>query len=1085
MQVLKRDGTSQDFNPENILKAIKKANTKVDADDKISEDKIEKVLHSTLTFVKNLKKDQVDVEEIHKAVENSLMKNNCYAVARQYMNFRQKRDAERFKKLPLVGIMESKLFAKSVVNQNANLDERSFGGRKGEMDSAFLKEHALNYYISPKFAKNHINNRVYIHDLDSYILGMHNCESVPMDELLSSPVKTRQVVIRPAGSLNTAFQLIAVYFQLQSLQQFGGVAATHVDWTLVPYVKKSFMKHYIVAYLKSTKEFEELDLPAMMFQDYRTEDGVWRNKLEDWIDEHKHEYLNRLGLKPEDFYFDNKALNPTFRQAAVFDTISEAKQGAEGMLHNLNSLQSRAGNQLPFSSINYGTCTLPEGRIIVRAILDSTIRGTGNGQTSIFPCQIFQLMDGVNTKKGDPNYDLFQHAIKCTSMRMYPNYVNCDWSKDQGYNKADPRTYPSTMGCLDGKEHLYIKMNEDVYDISIKDFFNYAKTGILRNARPAKIFFNQPRVSLEGDKHIQEKSGVKPGAGVYSITYKPLDVSYIGSSSDVCRRWAEHKCHIKLTGGLDAGLTFGDTSVDNYEFKVLEYTPFYRDAEKHYIETNVNINFKGTSRKYYKAVTAKYGRILTDRPSWNVTPGDQEIINLENANIQVYDINKNWVKVKHVFKNAKRSSPYMMHIYYDELGRKRCISATEDHPFFNGKDFTKAGDLKIGDSLYRADGLEMTIVSIGYHWEPVESFDIGTESGTFVGSDIKMHNCRTYSSWDINAPSEELKYLKDGRGNVAPATIILPTIAMEAKKKAIKDGEEAFIVDYFMSNLEKAIKDCKDELLERFEWICSQAPASADFMYKNKTFFYYGDDFEKEGIRGAMKHGTLAIGQIGLAETLQILIGCDHTESAGMELAKQIEQLFESKCKEYKERYKLNFGVYYTPAESLCGTAMQKFQKKYGKIPNISDRDYFTNSIHVPVWKQMSPFEKIDIESQLTGYSTAGCITYVEIGDNALNNLKALEQIILYAKSKDIPYFACNVNLVECTKCSYVGYIPYKESCPVCNAPHEYINHYARVTGYLSTTVDHFNKAKQSERWDRFVHVGNLPNWTASSEKKQ
>ena len=267
----------------------------------------------------------------------------------------------------------------------------------------------------------------------------HNCLSVPIDELLANGFKTRQVFIRPAGSANTAFQLVAVLFQLQSLQQFGGVSATHLDWSLVPYVRKSFMKHYIVAYLKDTRDFYRLNLPDMMFNDYKDEGGIWRNELEDWIDEHKEKFFRKLKLKKEDFYFDNKKLNKTYRQAAVFDTIQEVKQAAEGMLHNLNSLQSRSGNQLPFSSINYGTCTEEEGRIVVRAILGATIRGVGNGQTSIFPCQIFQKMKGVNDK-GSKNYDLYKMAIRSSAKRMYPNYCNCDWSQDQGYNDMEYKT---------------------------------------------------------------------------------------------------------------------------------------------------------------------------------------------------------------------------------------------------------------------------------------------------------------------------------------------------------------------------------------------------------------------------------------------------------------------------------------------------------------------------------------------------------------------------------------------------------------------------------------------------------------------
>ena len=283
-----------------------------------------------------------------------------------------------------------------------------------------------------------------------------------------------------------------------------------------------------------------------------------------------------------------------------------------------------------------------------------------------------------------------------------------------------------------------------------------------------------------------------------------------------------------------------------------------------------------------------------------------------------------------------------------------------------------------------------------------------------------------------------------------------------------------------MDSLEKAIGECKDELIERFTWICAQNPASAKFMYENNTFFSYGDDFKNEGIRGALKHGTLAIGQLGMAECLQILIGCDHCDSKGMEVAKRIESLFKAKCSEYKEQYKLNFGVYYTPAESLCFTAMTKFKKKYGVIPNVSDRDYFTNSIHVPVWKEIDPIEKINIESQLTGYSSAGCITYVEIGDYAKYNLDSLKDLVLYAKSKDIPYFALNLLLSRCTECGSDENIDFDAPCSCCGAPAEKVEHLARVTGYLSTDFRHFNKGKQSETKDRFVHVNKWKKWKIS-----
>ena len=328
--------------------------------------------------------------------------------------------------------------------------------------------------------------------------------------------------------------------------------------------------------------------------------------------------------------------------------------------------------------------------------------------------------------------------------------------------------------------------------------------------------------------------------------------------------------------------------------------------------------------------------------------------------------------------------------------------------------------------------------------------------------------CRTANGADVNAEPGVNPQTKDGRGNICPVTIILPTLAMEAVELAAKENstndDNNLVVKCFMDILDKAIYEAKDMLIERFEWICSQNPESAKFMYKNGLMMGYKPE---EGIRSALKHGTLAIGQIALAETLQILIGKDHTSPEGMEIAKQIEQLFKTRCAQFKELYKLNFGVYYSPAENLCHTSLKKFKEKYGVIPNVSDRDYFTNSIHVPVWKEVNPFEKIDIEAQLTGYSSAGCITYIELDSGIKNNLDALETLVNYAMDNDIPYFAVNVPNDTCLSCGYTD--EFNDSCPMCGS--EEIQQLRRVTGYLTgnyTTA--FNKGKISEVKDRVKH---------------
>ncbi len=737
--LIKRDGSIAVFDKNKIVNAINKAFIEVDG--LLYEDDTAKDIANEIEKkMQHYPDGSIGVEDIQDWVEDFLMQSYRRDVARAYIRFRYKKEVAREKKNDFINTIREKLDASNIQNQNANVDESSFGGRTGEASDIVTKQLALDYIVSPMARKNHLNNEIYIHDLGSYYVGSHNCLSIPFDDLLANGFNTRQTDVRPAQSVNTAFQLVAVIFQLQSLQQFGGVSATHLDWTMVPYVRKSFRKHYI----EGLKYIE----------------NIFNQELFDHIPDN-------AGIEDKEYMIYDKAY-----EYAMNMTVKETYQAVEGLYHNLNTLQSRSGNQLPFTSINYGTCTLLEGRMITKALLDVSIKGIGKlHKTSIFPCGIFQMMKNVNRKPGDPNYDLYQLALKSTAQRLYPNYANVDWSGNEGYDPDDPCTYFSTMGC------------------------------------------------------------------------------------------------------------------------------------------------------------------------------------------------------------------------------------------------------------------------------------------------------RTANGWDINGLGQR----KDGRGNICPVTIIMPTLAMMAKE-ATENSDfqltpKTARVRSFMILLDQKINEAKDMLIERFEWICSQSPDSAKFMYENNVMTGY---IPEEGIRSALKHGTLALGQIGLAETLQILIGQDHTTSEGMELAKKIESLFKKRCAEFKEYYKLNFGVYYTPAENLAYTAMEKFKEKYGIIPNVSDKDFFTNSIHVPVWKEMSPFEKIDIESQLTGYSSAGCITYIELDSTVKNNLEALETIVNYAMDKDIPYFAINVPNDTCLECGYCD--EFNDSCPECGSNH--IQQLRRVTGYL--TGDYktaFNLGKQQEVSMRVKHL--------------
>ncbi len=418
MKVRKRNGNLQQFNSEKIVVAITSAMKSASYSD--SDNIAEKIALEIEKELINNNVKVIEIEDLQDLVEGKLMSSELKDVARKYIRYRYDRERVRQSKSKLMSDISEKLNATNVENQNANVDELSFGGRRGEAANVLMKQYALDYCMSEMARNNHLDNVIYTHDLDSYAVGMHNCLTVPFDDLLANGFNTRQTDVRPAGSVSTAFQLVAVIFQLQSLQQFGGVSATHLDWTMVPYVRKSFYKHY--------------------------RDGL--KYIEEMVD-HQIESEFPINFDPTTKPIGD---NVFWRMPKAFEyahkmTEKEVHQAVEGLYHNLNTLQSRSGNQLPFTSINYGTCTEDEGRMVIKALLEVSIEGLGKlHKTSIFPCGIFQMMDGVNRKEGEPNYDLYQLALRSTAQRLYPNYANVDWTGNIGYDRNDPRTYFSTMG---------------------------------------------------------------------------------------------------------------------------------------------------------------------------------------------------------------------------------------------------------------------------------------------------------------------------------------------------------------------------------------------------------------------------------------------------------------------------------------------------------------------------------------------------------------------------------------------------------------------------------------------------------------
>ena len=730
MHVIKRDGTRVLFNPIKIVNAIDKA--MISAYGSVYEsDTAEEI--ADLIGSRGV---DMTVEQIQDLVEGYLMKSEYPEVAKQYILYRDQRSKERLRHTKLLKAVMRRTEATAVENSNANVDEKSFSGREKEASADVQKTIALDYTLSPEIAQAHKDMLLYQHDLEKTNIGEHNCLFVDFKKIFNDGFVTRNGDVRPPSTFSSACQQTAVVFQCQSQVQFGGVGTVHIDYDLAPFVTKSFRKK-IEQYYTDVEGLTEED--AKIIINAKFEPCVIGN--------------------------ENIKNTPAYK-FAIKQIEREGLQAAEAMFHNLNTLESRAGSQVPFTSINFGRDMSPEGRFVSEKMLKASLSGIGKHHlTPIFPISIFQYKQGCNANPGEPNYDLKQLAIESLSKRIYPNFVNCDYSQ-ACEDPTNPDTFFATMGC---------------------------------------------RTMLGYDRHSNS-----------------------------------------------------------------------------------------------------FNRV--------------------------------------------------------------------------------------------------------------------------------------------------------GRGNLCPNTMILPKLGIEygiclgKREKPDLEG--------FWSAFEDLLMLCEQGLLERFDIMVNQPPEAGPFMYQNGTM----KDAQNCRVSNyeALKHGTLAIGYIGIAEMCQALFGKNHAEDADVrEFALSVVRRINQYAKEASARHDLNFSCYATPAEGLCHTAAKALRKQYGIIPNVTDKEFLTNSHHVPVWHKIGIFDKLAIEAPFCKYPTGGCITYVELDSTFVKNTKAIEQIIDYAfKELDIPYLAFNFPIDSCLDCGYQA--EFNDACPECGSHN--IQQLRRVTGYLTTDYRHFNNGKQSEVEHRVKH---------------
>lgn len=686
-------------------------------------------------------------------------------------------------------------------------------------------------------------------DLNFYPITW-NCCQIPAGKLLKSGFSTGHGHIRKPNNIQTAAALMCILIQSNQNEMYGGQAIPTFEYDLAPYVVKSFIKHFT-----RLMQIEGFDQNS-------------RDLLEKEINQ---EYEKKGTIGNSFFTIPNSNLAEKLNAGAWEFTKQDTYQAMEALIHNLNTMQSRAGAQVPFSSINYGTGTTYEQRLIIESVLKATDKGLGNGETPIFPVQVFKLKDGVNTNPTDPNYDLFELACKVSAKRLFPNFSFLDSPYNLKYYKeGHPETELAVMGCFT-KGHWIKVINTKTFKIE----------------------------KVEISKFVEE------------FNYKDYRV-------------------------------------------------------------------------------------------WDSLEGE-------------------YVEILNVINNPETSNFYQ--VKYDG---NLVLTVTEDHYFpLVGKGRTNVKDMKKGDLLYKSNAIKATTYSPSTVTEvkqlkllKAKSYCLETSSDHFDVNGLVSNNCRTRVMANDYDPEHQIPV---GRGNIAFTTINLPRIGISSNHS----------ITTFYHKLDKALDLAYTSLIDRFNLLKQKHVYNYPFLLGEGVWLGSEKLKPEDTIEEVLKQGTLSIGFIGLAECLKALIGKHHGESEeaqklGIEIITYMRKYCDDKIKETG----LNFSLFATPAEGLSGRFVKMDKAKYGIIEGVTDRDYYSNSSHIPVYYPISAAKKIELEAPYHELCNSGAIGYVECDGDLTKNVKAFMDIILYMKKCNWTYGSINHPVDRCPVCGFVGII--NDTCPKC-----------------------------------------------------
>ena len=991
MQVQKRDNRLVDFNSSKIKTAIQECCKRIQNDYheetlKVKEHLTEIVDNVCLHLPKN---DIVKVEEIQDTVEQELSKVSPQ-VAKEYIIYRYQRNVARDSKSALTQIYMNLTSKKSsdmdLKRENANINSDTAMGMMLKFGAEASKEFCLNHLIKPKYARMHRNGDIHIHDLDFYPMTF-NCSFIPLGKLLKRGFSTGHGHIGEPQTIMCASSLACIILQANQNEMYGGQAYSCWDYDLAPYVAKSYVK--ILNRLVSTKVEHEVKLNLDDL--YEKEGTLFSEVSQGTIMREVLKYTEHVE------YIMKEARELLYK---------EVRQAMQASIHNFNTLQSRAGSQTPFSSVNYGTDTSVEGRMITKATLEETDKGLANGETSIFPVQIFKVQNSKNALEGSPNYDLFKLACKVSAKRLFPNFVYQDSPYNAMYYDGRKETEIAVMGAVRGDETVTIKCGTDIY----KDIRIDSAMQIIRN-------YTKHKAKKSKDSHEFSHK-----CGVYKITHISGKY-YVGSSKNIGRRFNEHKYSIRHYGKLGEIYFLDDYNVDNYKFEVLELCDIddLWKTESKYInlEDPLVVNYKDSKNN---GNFDSFNRVLA-------------LNGIEYSDIQLNERATHWnrkidsdcfimsrgqfVPIRSLIINNEYSPLKLYEVTYLKNSKEYKLHITEDHPLATQRGRVRCDELKVNDCIFDCETFKKYLItSIKVTDEKCFTYDFEVDNDMFDLSGIVSHNCRTRTIQNVHNPEQNVT---SGRGNITFTTINLPRLGLLAKHDLNK----------FFKLFDDRIECCISQIYDRFNFISKKKVYNFPFLMQEGVYL----DSEKldndDEILESLKNGTLAVGFIGLAECLKALIGKHQGESQeAQELGLKIIQHLRDRMDLESKNSKLTWGCFATPAEGLSSRFTKIDQKKFGKIEGVTDRKYYTNSFHVPVYYNTSIVHKIDVEAPYHEICNAGSISYVEMDGDLTKNVEAFEKVVQYAKEKNMCYFSINHPVDVCPVCGYTGVI--YDECPKC-----------------------------------------------------